>query len=88
MMKQLMDYFRRCTKVDKLPKKLHLRLWEAFLGTELDGTLEVTYRVIEILARIVEYPFKDYGITDIPKSYPISELLEKIWTRKKKKSII
>ena len=79
--------FPRCMKVDKLPKKLHLRLWEAFLGTELDGTLEVTYRVIEILARIVEYPFKDYGITDIPNLTPLVNYLKRFGRGKRKKAL-
>jgi ABC1 atypical kinase-like domain len=69
--------FPKRNNVFHLPRKVHRRLWEEFVGTELDNTIDVSYRVLEILMRLVEFPFKDYGIKELPDLKLLAKYLRK-----------
>jgi len=87
----MLDYlFPNSERTFNLPSKFH-RVIEMILSkTPLDDVIPVTYRVIEILVRLVIYPFRK--ILKIPKMEkkdfePLSHELKKL-SRKKRKTLL
>ena len=63
---EMIEYlFPNSERTFKLPSKVHRAIESILENTPLDKVLPVTYRVIEILVRLVVYPFRK--ILDTPR---------------------
>ena len=84
-----LDYlFPDSEKTFNLPSKFHKVIETILSGTPLDKVIPVTYRVIEILVRLVVYPFRKILKTASMKKEdfkPLSYELKKIDRKKRKK---